>query len=112
MERVILSDMHPSRLRLFKGDDTRKPQFALKMTIGLLFSCMGVRIAAIVENFHRGMAIREAFPDQDQPRAITGMSAMGLLPQVFILGIAETLSSVGRSEFVHSQIPKSDIHSR
>ncbi|KAF6138232.1 hypothetical protein GIB67_011072 [Kingdonia uniflora] len=76
MERVILSDMHPSRVRLFKGDDTRKPQFALKMIIGLLLSCVGVGVAAIVEIFRRGMAIREAFSDRDQSRAVARMSAM------------------------------------
>ncbi|KAF6138184.1 hypothetical protein GIB67_011024 [Kingdonia uniflora] len=102
----LINSSNCKGVRLFKGDDTRKPQFALKMTIGLLLSCVGVGVAAIVENFRRGMAIREAFSDQDQPRDVAGMSAMWLLAQIFILGIAEALSCVGRSEFIYSQIPE------
>ncbi|KAI7987612.1 Protein NRT1/ PTR FAMILY 1.2 [Camellia lanceoleosa] len=77
----------------------------VRMGIGLLLSCMATAMAAIVESIRRGMAINQGL--EDDPSGLVNMSAMWLLPQYIMLGLAEAMNPTGQIEFYYSQFPKS-----
>ncbi|XP_057957149.1 protein NRT1/ PTR FAMILY 1.2-like [Malania oleifera] len=76
-----------------------------RMGIGLVLSCMGMALSAIIEGVRRRTAIEEGL--EDQPNVATDMSAMWLVPQYVLLGLAEAFNAVGQVEFYYSQFPRS-----
>lgn len=77
----------------------------LRMGLGLLLSLVGTVLCAIVESIRRRTAINEGLADK--PDAVTSMSAMWLIPQYSLFGLAEAMNAVGQIEFYYSQFPKS-----
>ncbi|KDP33700.1 hypothetical protein JCGZ_07271 [Jatropha curcas] len=75
-----------------------------RMGIGLLLSCVSTAVAGAVEHQRRGMAIREGLADK--PEDIVNMSAMWLVPQHCLTGLAEAFNAIGQIEFYYSQFPK------
>ncbi|XP_021739184.1 protein NRT1/ PTR FAMILY 1.1-like [Chenopodium quinoa] len=77
----------------------------VRMGLGLLLSCVALIVAAIVESVRRKAAINHGL--QDNPRGVLDMSAMWLVPQLVLLGLAEGLNAVGQIEFYYSHLSKS-----
>lgn len=77
----------------------------LRMGIGLFLTCMAMVVSAIVENARRRKAIRDGF--LNNPRAVLDMSAMWLVPQFSLNGLAEAFTAIGQTEFFYSELPKS-----
>ncbi|KAK4376820.1 hypothetical protein RND71_003116 [Anisodus tanguticus] len=77
----------------------------IRMGIGLIVSCMSMGLSAITESIRRQRAIQEGH--EDDPSALVNMSAMWLVPQYIVLGVAQGAHSVGHIEFFYSLLPKS-----
>ncbi|XWS11947.1 hypothetical protein CRYUN_Cryun37aG0048600 [Craigia yunnanensis] len=77
----------------------------LRMGIGLFLTCMAMVVSALVENSRRRKAIRDGF--LNNPRAVLDMSAMWLVPQFCLNGLAEAFTAIGQTEFFYSELPKS-----
>ncbi|XP_058074309.1 protein NRT1/ PTR FAMILY 1.2-like isoform X2 [Magnolia sinica] len=75
-----------------------------RMGIGLLISCAATAVAAMVESARRRTAIRQGFADQGL--AVVNMSAMWLVPQHCLTGLAEAFNAIGQIEFYYSELPK------
>ncbi|XP_059276811.1 protein NRT1/ PTR FAMILY 1.2-like [Lycium ferocissimum] len=87
---------------------TRKPRglsFKQRMGIGLLLSCAAQAAAALVERERRSRALSQGLADH--PLSEVDMSAMWLVPQHCLTGIAEAFNAIGQIEFYYSQFPKS-----
>ncbi|XP_071718896.1 protein NRT1/ PTR FAMILY 1.2-like isoform X3 [Rutidosis leptorrhynchoides] len=70
-----------------------------RMGIGLLISILAMVVSAIVESIRRHVA-----------RSVSNthaMSAMWLVPQYSLCGLAEAFNAVGQLEFYYSELPKS-----
>ncbi|OVA08596.1 Proton-dependent oligopeptide transporter family [Macleaya cordata] len=76
-----------------------------RMGIGLLFSILAMATSAIVEGIRRRTAIQDGF--SENPRAVLQMSALLLVPQHCLNGLAEAFNAVGQTEFYYSEFPKS-----
>ncbi|KAF9613529.1 hypothetical protein IFM89_008446 [Coptis chinensis] len=76
----------------------------LRMGIGLLISCLAMALGAIVESIRRKSAFEEVL--RDEPKSVGNMSAMWLIPQFSLTGLAEGIHSVAQLEFYFSQLPK------
>ncbi|PON88402.1 Proton-dependent oligopeptide transporter [Trema orientale] len=98
-DRVLLP--LASRIR---GKPTRL-DVKTRMGIGLILSFMAMVVSAVVENIRRKRAIREGF--LDNAHAVVGMSAMWLIPQHCLNGLAEAFNGIGQTEFYYSEFPKS-----
>ncbi|PWA40523.1 Major facilitator superfamily domain, general substrate transporter [Artemisia annua] len=77
----------------------------LRMGIGLVISTLAMIISAIVEHVRRRKAIEQGFVND--PQAVINMSAMWLIPQYCLHGLAEAFSAIGQNEFYYSEFPKS-----
>lgn len=77
----------------------------LRMGIGLVISTLAMVISAIVEHVRREKAIELGF--LNNPQAVINMSAMWLVPQYCLHGLAEAFSAIGQNEFYYSEFPKS-----
>ncbi|XP_055806729.1 protein NRT1/ PTR FAMILY 1.2-like [Solanum dulcamara] len=77
----------------------------IRMGIGLIVACMSMALSAITETIRRQKAIEEGH--EDDPSALVNMSAMWLMPQYALLGVAEAAHAVGQIEFFYTQLPKS-----
>ncbi|KAJ8750699.1 hypothetical protein K2173_015880 [Erythroxylum novogranatense] len=75
-----------------------------RMGMGLLVSCLYTFAAGAVEHKRRSLAISEGLAGK--PDAVVNMSAMWLVPQHCLIGIAEGLNAIGQIEFYYSQFPK------
>jgi peptide/histidine transporter 3/4 len=75
-----------------------------RMGIGIAISCLATLVAALVEKKRRNLAIREGFINN--PKGVVNMSAMWLVPQYCLVGLAEALNVIGQIEFFYSQFPK------
>ncbi|KAK6774430.1 hypothetical protein RDI58_029669 [Solanum bulbocastanum] len=87
---------------------TRKPRglsFKQRMGIGLLLSCAAQVVAALVERERRSRALDQGLADH--PLSQVDMSAMWLVPQHCLTGLAEAFNAIGQIEFYYSQFPKS-----
>lgn len=87
---------------------TKLPQgLSLKqrMGIGLLLSCLGMAVSAMVERKRRDAAISQGL--SGSPYGVVNMSAFWLVPQYSLLGLAEAFNAIGQIEFYYSQFPKS-----
>lgn len=76
-----------------------------RMGIGLLLGAAATATAAIVESIRRHVAIEEGL--EDKPEATVAMSAMWLVPQQVLLGLAEAFNAIGQIEFFYSRFPRS-----
>lgn len=76
-----------------------------RIGIGLLFVIVAKATSAVVETMRRNVAIEEGF--EYQPYAVINMSALWLVPEFVLLGIAEAFTPVGQVEFFYSHFPKS-----
>ncbi|MBA0739375.1 hypothetical protein Gogos_012653 [Gossypium gossypioides] len=85
----------------------RSRGFSLKerMGMGLAISCVAMAVAAMVESKRRATAIRQGLGDE--PHGMVHLSAMWLVPQYSLIGLAEGLNAIGQIEFYYSQFPKS-----
>lgn len=86
----------------------RKPvrlDVKVRMGIGLFLSCIAMVVSAIVENIRRRKAIRQGF--LNNVSAVVDMSAMWLVPQYCLSGLAEAFNAIGQTEFYYSEFPKS-----
>ncbi|XP_061343822.1 protein NRT1/ PTR FAMILY 1.2-like [Gastrolobium bilobum] len=75
-----------------------------RMGIGLVISCLANIVAALVEKKRRNAAIREGF--MNNPNGVVNMSAMWLVPQYSLFGLAEAFNAIGQIEFYYTQFPK------
>ncbi|WOL14565.1 protein NRT1/ PTR FAMILY 1.2-like isoform X2 [Canna indica] len=80
--------------------------FSLKqrLGIGVMLSCVATAAAAITERARRTEAINEGLAEDSQ--AIVNMSAMWLVPQYCLTGLAEAFSIIGQIEFYYMEFPK------
>ncbi|RWV77973.1 hypothetical protein GW17_00061128 [Ensete ventricosum] len=76
-----------------------------RMGIGQVLSCMATAAAAVTEGARRRKAIEQGLADD--PQGIVNMSAMWLVPQNCLAGLAEALNLIGQLEFYYSELPKS-----
>ncbi|KAM7254447.1 hypothetical protein ACFE04_003827 [Oxalis oulophora] len=77
----------------------------LRMGVGLFCSAMAMTVSAIVENSRRKKAIQEGYFNNGQ--GLVNMSAMWLVPQHCLNGLAEAFTAIGQTEFYYSEFPKS-----
>ncbi|KAI7725723.1 hypothetical protein M8C21_016602 [Ambrosia artemisiifolia] len=77
----------------------------LRIGIGIAFSTLAMATSAIIEHVRRTKAIEQGF--RDNPHAVINMSAMWLVPQYCLHGLAEALNIIGQNEFYYSEFPKS-----
>ncbi|XP_059643547.1 protein NRT1/ PTR FAMILY 1.2-like [Cornus florida] len=77
----------------------------LRMGIGLFFSCLAMVVSALVENVRRRKAIKQGF--LNNAGGLVDMSAMWLVPQHCLNGLAEAFNAIGQTEFYYTEFPKS-----
>ncbi|KAA8525274.1 hypothetical protein F0562_007129 [Nyssa sinensis] len=77
----------------------------VRMGIGSLLSCVAMAVAGITESIRREKAIKEGL--EDNPDAVVDISALWLVPQFALLGLAEAFNAIGQLEFFYSEFPKS-----
>ncbi|KVH97990.1 Major facilitator superfamily domain, general substrate transporter [Cynara cardunculus var. scolymus] len=77
----------------------------LRMGVGLIFSITAMVISGIIEHTRKTKAIEEGFLNNSQ--AVVNMSAMWLIPQHVLNGLADALNIIGQTEFYYSEFPKS-----
>ncbi|KAD3068767.1 hypothetical protein E3N88_36647 [Mikania micrantha] len=85
----------------FLAKYTREPRGfnpKTRMGIGLVISIGAMIVSAIVEAIRRDLASTNETVD---------MSAMWLVPQYALLGLAEAFNAIGQMEFYYSELPKS-----
>nr|XP_043612028.1 protein NRT1/ PTR FAMILY 1.2-like [Erigeron canadensis] len=73
-----------------------------RMGIGLLITIVAMMVSAIVETIRRHIA-RSVY----NPNSIVDMSAMWLVPQFALYGLAEAFNAIGQIEFYYSELPTS-----
>ncbi|KNA07630.1 hypothetical protein SOVF_170040 [Spinacia oleracea] len=76
----------------------------VRMGIGLLLSCVSLLVAGVVESIRRKVAIDSGL--EDKPNEVLEMSAMWLVPQLVLLGLAEGFNAVGQIEFYYAHLYK------
>ncbi|KAF3450726.1 hypothetical protein FNV43_RR06815 [Rhamnella rubrinervis] len=76
-----------------------------RMGIGIFISAIAMVVSAIVEHFRRRKAIQQGFINN--AKAVVDMSALWLVPQHGLLGLAEAFNAIGQIEFYYSEFPKS-----
>ncbi|PHT66646.1 Protein NRT1/ PTR FAMILY 1.2 [Capsicum annuum] len=76
-----------------------------RMGFGLFLSFLAVLVLAAVESVRRSVAIKEGY--SDDPQSVIPMSAVWLLPQYLIAGVAGALFATSQNEFYISEFPKS-----
>lgn len=77
----------------------------VRMGLGVIITCLATAISALVETKRRETVIREGVYGVDL--AVVNMSAMWLLPQHCLHGMAEAFNIIGQIEFYYSQFPES-----
>ncbi|XP_057514825.1 protein NRT1/ PTR FAMILY 1.2-like [Actinidia eriantha] len=82
-----------------------KIEIKTRMGLGLFCSFIAMAVSAIVEHVRRKVALASGY--LNNPGGVVAMSAMWLVPQHFLNGMAEALTSVGLTEFFFSELPKS-----
>ncbi|KAL5728912.1 hypothetical protein ACHQM5_001937 [Ranunculus cassubicifolius] len=76
-----------------------------RIGIGIFVACLAMAVASAVESFRRKIAIEEGL--MDDPLSVVRMSAMWLIPQYCLSGIAVGVNGVGQMEYYYSHLPKS-----
>ncbi|XP_059303224.1 protein NRT1/ PTR FAMILY 1.1-like [Lycium ferocissimum] len=77
----------------------------VRMGIGIFMSCMSMLVSGIVEHVRRRRAINQGL--LNNPQGVVEMSAMWLILQNSLNGIAEAFSAIGSTEFYYSELPRS-----
>jgi len=75
-----------------------------RMGIGFALSILSMAFAAAVETKRRNVALSHGF--MEKPTGVIPMSALWLVPQYSVAGLAEASSGVGQIEFLYSQFPE------
>ncbi|CAM0882587.1 unnamed protein product [Alopecurus aequalis] len=75
-----------------------------RMGAGLMVFAVAMVVAARMEGLRRAAAIAEGL--QESGQAVVHMSAMRLVPQHCLTGLAEALNLIGQIEFYYSEFPK------
>ncbi|KNA16732.1 hypothetical protein SOVF_086460 [Spinacia oleracea] len=78
-----------------------------RMGIGLLLSFVYMLVAGVVENVRREMATNGGIILIEDTKGIQPMSALWLVPQVCLFGLAEAFTAIGQIEFFYSEFPRS-----
>ncbi|XP_019447225.1 PREDICTED: protein NRT1/ PTR FAMILY 1.1-like [Lupinus angustifolius] len=99
-DRILL----PLISKYTKVEQGRGITLKKRIGTGLLLSCLAPAIAVLVERKRRDAAISEGLINN--PKGVVNMSAMWLLPQHGLTGLAEGLTCVGQIELYYSQFPK------
>ncbi|MCO5583797.1 hypothetical protein L7F22_037711 [Adiantum nelumboides] len=73
-----------------------------RMGFGLSVSILSMVVAALVER-HRLHVVRQ-FGLQDEPLAVVPMTIFWLVPQYFLVGLAEIFTYVGQLEFFYGEV--------
>ncbi|KAK6912737.1 Proton-dependent oligopeptide transporter family [Dillenia turbinata] len=76
-----------------------------RMGLGILFCCLSMAVSAIVESVRREIAANNGISDDLE--AIVPMSAMWLIPQFCLNGLAEGFNAISQNEFYYSEFPRS-----
>ncbi|XP_074568012.1 protein NRT1/ PTR FAMILY 1.2 [Curcuma longa] len=74
-----------------------------RLGFGLVLSTIATVVMAITEHIRRRRAIDQGLMD----KGIVHMSAMWLIPQYCLMGLAEAFSFIGQIEFYYSEFPRS-----
>ncbi|GAB2293522.1 hypothetical protein Dimus_027729 [Dionaea muscipula] len=77
----------------------------IRMGMGLFCTFMAMVVSGAVENIRRRKAIHE--DGGGQAAVVLKMSAMWLVPQYLLNGLAEAFNAIGQTEFYYSEFPKS-----
>uniref|UniRef100_A0ACD5VQQ1 Uncharacterized protein n=1 Tax=Avena sativa TaxID=4498 RepID=A0ACD5VQQ1_AVESA len=75
-----------------------------RMGAGIALFAVAMVVAARIEALRRATAIAEGL--QDTAHAVVHMSAVRLVPQHCLTGLAEALNLIGQLEFYYSEFPK------
>lgn len=76
-----------------------------RIGIGIFLTIIESLVSAFVEQKRRGMAL--SHPGAHSPRGdVSSMSALWLVPQLCIAGLAEGFSAIGQVEFFYKQFPE------
>ncbi|XAR69301.1 hypothetical protein NMG60_11000836 [Bertholletia excelsa] len=75
-----------------------------RMGIGCLLSFIAMAVTAVVEGIRRTNAIEVAHNNSEMR---TAMSALWLVPQYWLCGLAEASNAVAQNEFYFSELPRS-----
>ncbi|XP_066392380.1 protein NRT1/ PTR FAMILY 1.1-like [Miscanthus floridulus] len=76
-----------------------------RMGVGLALFAVGMAVAAHTESVRRAAAIAQELRDPGHPDESVHMSAMKLVPQHCLTGLAEGLNLIGQIEFYNSEFP-------
>lgn len=74
-----------------------------RMGIGLFISFITMIVTSFVEYIRRTYAIKNRFSEND----VSKMSALWLVPQNCLAGLAEAFNAIGQNEFYFSEFPRS-----
>lgn len=77
-----------------------------RMGIGIFLAILSMLVSAVVEERRRSLALAKPIGVQPRKGAISSMSALWLVPQLALAGLAETFTSVGQVEFYYKQFPE------
>uniref|UniRef100_A0A803LBR1 NPF family transporter n=1 Tax=Chenopodium quinoa TaxID=63459 RepID=A0A803LBR1_CHEQI len=77
-----------------------------RMGIGLLLLFVSLLVSGVVESIRRDMATKGGII-QDNTSSTVPMSALWLVPQVCLFGLAEALTAIAQIELFYSEFPKS-----
>ncbi|EEF44986.1 protein NRT1/ PTR FAMILY 2.11 [Ricinus communis] len=78
-----------------------------RMGIGIVLSILTMLVSALVEERRRHFALtRATLGVAPKGGAISSMSALWLVPQLALAGVAETFSTIGQVEFYYRQFPE------
>lgn len=77
----------------------------IRMGLGLFISFLAMAVSATVEHYRRKTAISQGLAEK--ANATVSISAMWLVPQYVLHGLAEALTGIGQTEFFYTEFPKS-----
>ncbi|CAN6886431.1 unnamed protein product [Brassica oleracea var. botrytis] len=77
----------------------------IRMGLGLFISFLAMAVSATVEHYRRRTAISQGLANN--ATATVNISAMWLVPQYVLHGLAEALTGIGQTEFFYTEFPKS-----
>lgn len=75
-----------------------------RMGIGMALAVISMAFAATAERKRRNLAVSHGY--MDTPRDGIEMSALWLVPQFSVAGVAEAFNAIGQIEFLYSQFPE------
>nr|AQX43137.1 NPF family transporter [Pinus pinaster] len=75
-----------------------------RVGVGLALAILSMAFAAAVETKRRTVALSHDF--MEKPKGAIHMSALWLIPQYSLAGVAEAFSAIGEIEFLYSQFPE------